>query len=495
MNKLQDWENRIVCGSNPEALKPIPDGIISCVMTSFPYWGQRDYKVKGQMGLEKTFQEWLEKAWLIMDEIKRVLRKDGTCWINLGDKYGGSGMGMSYAGQTKGPKSILTHLDHMPAVGHSRGQYDKSLLFIPERFAIGCLDRGWILRNKCIWQKPNPMPCSAKDRFTTTWEYLFFMTKSKKYWFDLDAVRRPQLMTRQAGKSHQLISEQRLNSGGKDWNTEERYYNPGGKNPGDVITTKILEEDAEKMGSPRARQHRKPYRNLEEGSVIPYKGKETYNPAGANPGDTIKSEDLFEGMGKDDILAFLREWLSEMSNDKAIETIRHIRQLLKGEIGVGDFWSIPTQPSKLPHYASYPEKLCLTPLKAGCPRWICKECGMARCRVTKIERGKSKTTFGSTVKDINPTYSGKQYEPIENIHTLGWTFCSCLCPACGEADCKCGEKWRPGIVLDPFGGTGKTCIVAKKLGLSWLYIDLKPEYCEMAKRDLDKTFYQEELRL
>lgn len=410
-----DWQekyiNTVQCGDALELLKQLPNECIDMCITSPPYWSQRDYKIEGQWGLEKTYQEWLAHMWALMDEVWRVLRKDGTVFCNLGDKYGGSGMGMSYAGQSKGPHSILTHLDHMPAVGHSREGFDKSLLLLPERFAIGCLERGWILRNKIIWHKPNPMPCSAKDRFTTTWEYMFFMVKSRKYWFDLDAVRRP----------HAPYSKE----------MELKYKPSKPKNYGD--------------------------KNVSAGSFnkMLYEGGIHLNPAGANPGDVVCTDPT-------------------------------------------DFWTIPTQASKLAHYASYPEKLVETPLKAGCPRWICKECSLPRTRITKPseEYAKRLGHDWSDKKHRQKTtiIRGKDLKSADYL-TVGWSFCACLCPACGQADCKCGAKWRPGIVLDPFGGTGRTCVVAKRLGLDWIYIDIKPEYVEMARKEIMKTDRQEEIEL
>jgi len=166
-----------------EVLKQMPDNIIDCVITSPPYWALRDYGVEGQIGLEPTFQEYLEKLWNIFAEIKRILKPAGTCFVNLGDTYNGSG-GSHKAhhkndtgfqgryGERYGTKR--TKIRNIPA---------KSLCMIPERFAIGMIERGWILRNQIIWQKPNAMPESVKDRFTKDFEKIFFFVKQKKYYF------------------------------------------------------------------------------------------------------------------------------------------------------------------------------------------------------------------------------------------------------------------------------------------------------------------------
>ena len=149
-NRYFETENGILYNSNVlNMLKQLPDESIDCVITSPPYWAKRDYGIDNQIGLEPTFQEYLEKLWEIFDEVYRILKPAGTVWINLGDTYN-----------------------------------TKCLLLIPERFAIGMIDRGWILRNTIIWHKPNAMPESVKDRFTVDFEYIYFFVKQKKYYFE-----------------------------------------------------------------------------------------------------------------------------------------------------------------------------------------------------------------------------------------------------------------------------------------------------------------------
>ena len=150
--------NKIYNGDALDVLKTFPDECVDMVITSPPYWALRDYGAEGQLGLESTFQEYINKLCDIFDEVKRVLKKSGSCWVNLGDAYSGSGKGVG-------------------------GIKSKSLLQIPSRFAIEMCNRGWILRNEIIWHKPNAMPQSVRDRFTVDFEKLFFFTKSKKYYF------------------------------------------------------------------------------------------------------------------------------------------------------------------------------------------------------------------------------------------------------------------------------------------------------------------------
>jgi site-specific DNA-methyltransferase (adenine-specific) len=178
----------------PEATKVFPDGHFNCCISSPPYWALRDYGVEGQLGLEPTFEEYIDKLCTIYDEVKRVLRDDGTCWVNLGDTYWG-GKGQSgrcdhnieqriAEGRTFQRREYTLPTKHCPQDGKHDTVQAKSLCLIPQRFAVEMVNRGWILRNVIIWHKPNPMPSSAKDRFTVDFEYVYFFVKSRKYWFE-----------------------------------------------------------------------------------------------------------------------------------------------------------------------------------------------------------------------------------------------------------------------------------------------------------------------
>ena len=143
---------------------------------------------RGSLGLEPIFQLYLQHLLQIFDEVKRVLKKTGTCWINLADTYGGSGNGSWNAPiEIRGKqyrKTCNIDQEYLAPPQQSTKQFTKSLLLIPQRFTIDMVDRGWILRNIIIWKKPNCMPSSAKDRFTVDFEYVFFFVKSKKYYFE-----------------------------------------------------------------------------------------------------------------------------------------------------------------------------------------------------------------------------------------------------------------------------------------------------------------------
>lgn len=184
--------NKIYCGDALKVLKTFPDESINCVMTSPPYWALRDYGIKGQLGLEPTFQEFINKLCDIFDEVKRVLKKDGTCWVNMGDTYASTPAGnkkIKFDGDGVYGRLMKRHsqggTSEMTAKPKNYGKIKiKCLCQIPSRFAIEMTSRGWILRNEIIWHKPNCMPSSVKDRFTVDFEKLFFFTKSKKYYFE-----------------------------------------------------------------------------------------------------------------------------------------------------------------------------------------------------------------------------------------------------------------------------------------------------------------------
>jgi DNA modification methylase len=185
-----------------KTLKRMQDKSIDCVITSPPYWQLRDYGYDGQWGLEPTFQEYLEHLWEMMDEIHRVLKDEGTCWINLGDTYNGLKYGNTSNIGYKENQIIDTFKKEK-----DKNIKNKSLILIPHRFAIGCIDRGWIMRNDIIWAKRNGMPEPVTDRFTKKHEYIFFMVKSEKYFFDLDKIKIPTVVSNDTTKNPGSVSD------------------------------------------------------------------------------------------------------------------------------------------------------------------------------------------------------------------------------------------------------------------------------------------------
>jgi DNA modification methylase len=184
-------------------LREMPSGCVDCCVTSPPYFGQRDYGEDGQYGLEDSPAEYVERIRAVCAEVQRVLAKDGTFWLNLGDSY--------YSGRgNPGPNG---HDDKQPArrgwvrpvdrPGMAWG-HAKSLLLIPERLLIALYDDGWTIRNKGVWFKPNATPDPANDRLSAKWEPVYLLTKSRFYRFDLDAIREPYTRAEVGADRHPL---------------------------------------------------------------------------------------------------------------------------------------------------------------------------------------------------------------------------------------------------------------------------------------------------
>ncbi len=183
--------NKIYQGDALEVLKTFLDESVDCVITSPPYFNLRDYGVDGQIGLEKTYQEYIDKLINIFNEVKRVLKKNGTCFVNLGDSYNSANNSGDKNKELTKSKNFQTTNANQRKGGGQKDICKKSLMLIPERFAIAMVDNRWILRNNLIWVKPNAMPESVEDRWKKSHEYIFFFVKNKNYYFDLDSIRTP----------------------------------------------------------------------------------------------------------------------------------------------------------------------------------------------------------------------------------------------------------------------------------------------------------------
>lgn len=191
MTSKTDFENKILLGHSIDTLKNIPAETVNCIVTSPPYFNQRDYNAEGQVGNEATPEDYIRNLVKIFSECKRVLKEDGSLWLNLGDKY-----------------------------------LNGNLLGMPWRVALALQEDGWILRNDIVWHKPNAMPHSAKNRLTPDHEYIFFFTKkSKGYFYDQDAIR----------EEHVTFSKDSKMKGGrnhfgKKGGTPEKGKNKGNSN-------------------------------------------------------------------------------------------------------------------------------------------------------------------------------------------------------------------------------------------------------------------------
>ena len=179
--------NKIYCENCLDTMARMPDNFIDCCISSPPYWGLRDYGVDGQLGIEEKFTDFIIGLIQIYTEVKRILKPEGTCFINLGDSYASESKGSGGTHYPDGtPYKQTTNKGSRYGIKHFDSIFmTKCLLMIPERFAIQMIDLGWILRNQIIWHKPNQMPASAKDRFTVDFEKIFFFVKNANgYYFE-----------------------------------------------------------------------------------------------------------------------------------------------------------------------------------------------------------------------------------------------------------------------------------------------------------------------
>ena len=345
------------------ALRGMPSESVDMCMTSPPYWMQRNYHIDGQLGLEKTFIEYIDKLMTIFDEVKRILKRSGTCFVNIDDSY--SGMKVGNTETIKNPNVVANDF-----VKPKQNIPTKSLIGIPERFAIAMTDRGWIRRNTIIFYKPNAMPESAKDRFTNDFEYLYFFSKSSKYYF------------------------------------EQQF-----------------DESTSRFGI----------------GIIEAKQKYSWNTGNRSHSGWIGGD-------------------GQRRNKRCV-------------------WEIATEPSGEEHYAAYPEKLCETPMLAGCPSAICTKCGKPREKIYERKRLTRPELPQNDPRYRPNTYNGS-YGDINGKGDAGYTEHREI----GLTDCGCGAEFIPGTVLDPFAGIGTTGCVAKRLGRRSILIEISPQYCEIIKK-------------
>jgi DNA modification methylase len=407
MKSIEEFKNKIICGDALEVLQKIPDESVDCIITSPPYWGLRDYGVEGQIGLEYSLEEYLEKLLKIIAELKRVLKPTGILFLNHGDCYGGSlqGYGAKKPSETGFQKPAGIDPRYSKEKPPTAKLKAKCLVLQNWRLVLRMIDKqGWLLRNVIIWHKPNHMPSSVKDRFTNSYEPVFMLVKSKKYYFDLDAIR---------------IPPKTLENKALSFNYRLRDSEKKSKHCPQFKATK---EEIERYKEEWEKQKQLSYVNDDKGARrsrvrawLNTKNKRTHYP-----------QDQAESFGSPRARYWReKKWETPYhpSGDPTIHGQRRPPQPnQKGAFhplgkNPGDLWSIPTQPAppeaRGKHFAIFPEKLVEPMIKAGCP--------------------------------------------------------------------------KNGIVLDPFCGSGTTCVVAKKLGRNYIGIDISKEYCEIAEKRLERT--------
>jgi DNA modification methylase len=396
--------HKFYLGDVIDCLKQIESETVQCVVTSPPYWGLRDYGVSGQIGLEKSPEEFVQKMVEVFREVRRVLRKDGTLWINLGDSYAGNG------GQYSDDKSTLQGKKQSGSMGAERflkksiNLKPKDLCGIPWRVALALQADGWYLRSDCIWAKPNPMPSSTKDRPTLSHEYLFLLSKNAHYYYDNEAIKeegtttRPELLEfgprPDKGYPGHINDRRRIKTGGK-WSNEDL------QSSGRRIVERV--KAARTAGAP----HDNPWG--------PKRNKRTV-------------------------------------------------------------WTIATEAFPGAHFATFPTKLVEPCILAGTSPKACPICRAPWHRVLKPSVEYAKYLGKSYHDHSNDTYQGLSQKKVfprtfADYETVNWV------PTC---KCEGNDGTGKCIVLDPFGGSGTVMLVSQWHQIESIYIDLNPEYLQMA---------------
>lgn len=185
-------KNIIYNGDSESVLKTLPGCSVDCCVTSPPYFNLRDYGVDGQIGLEDTAEAYIDRLVRVFREVRRVLKDDGTLWVNIGDSYAGSGKGTAMYPQSVNGSKQGTNRGSVgcPAIIKKLNEYKpKDMIGIPWMLAFALRTDGWYLRQDIIWHKPNPMPESVTDRCTKSHEYIFLLSKSQRYYFDYESIQ------------------------------------------------------------------------------------------------------------------------------------------------------------------------------------------------------------------------------------------------------------------------------------------------------------------
>jgi DNA modification methylase len=426
VSDLERWTNDINQGDAAERLAEMPAASVHCVMTSPPYFGLRDYGVDGQIGLDDSLDEYIADLLDVASELRRVLREDGSWWLNLGDTFAGS-----WGAQSKSDEANQRDRDAYPGKNPARSGTlrRKSKMLVPHRVAIALEDAGWIVRADCPWVKPNPMPHPVKDRLHEHKEFIFHLTPEPDYWFDLDAVREPHQESSVQRASRSYFEASGTDADAYPTRESDEYIgtepedalHPNGKNPGDVFEVSV-----------------KPFPEAHF-AVYPPELCETPIKASCPPTVCAECGTPYERQTAD-----VPVWERDRSTIEREQLRKALDRFEESDLSVDHLEAARAKG--------------FSDAAAGK-----QQIGAGR-NTDEVDRlaAEAKRVLGGYFREITMTAH----------ETVGWS------QAC---DCA-SDATEAGIVLDPFAGAGTTCLVAKRLGRRFVGIDLNPEYVAMAQR-------------
>lgn len=453
-----------------DKLSEIETGTVQTCVTSPPYWRLRDYGVPGQLGLEPTPEEYVNKMVEVFREVRRVLRDDGTLWLNLGDSYNGSsGSGGKTAKQVTNAGSF-----HDAGVRIAPGLKPKDLVGIPWRVAFALQADGWYLRSDIIWAKPNPAPEYVTDRPSKSHEYIFLFAKSgdPQYWThrDYPSVRKkpePDIrwinqVTGEEVKEAPSDPKETVpcpECGGTGRITVDAFYDFFGEK----IRNPIKEECSRCFGKKKIALWKRV--NLWRGHDYFYDYEAIKEDA--KPESEKRYKSTFY-TGKKEISGQGRP--GNASNTPGYKK-------WTGKRNKRSVWTVTTKPFKGAHFAVFPPDLIKPCILAGTSPQACEICGAPWERITE-RRAFHKKGWGEAKKDYMEGVSGLQSMIREGhgragevkVRTLGW-----------KPTCECEGNTGAGrcVVLDPFAGTGTTLYESELLGRDSIGIEISEKYCEL----------------
>lgn len=459
---------KIITGDCRAELAKLPAESVQCVVTSPPYFGLRDYGVEGQIGLEDTLEAYVETMVAVFREVRRVLRNDGTVFVNLGDSYAGS-WGSQGHRETPAVLSRNSINNHPKSASHTGsicgdGLKPKDLMLAPARVALALQADGWFVRSQMPWVKRAAMPESTTDRPATAVEYVFLLTKSGDtiFWQHRD--------------------------GGATRSKPETDYRWIHNNTG-------KETDQCPPGWTRSKPGKWRRLNLWRGrdyyfDMTAVRSEAKY-PEGPNAPDKIKSPhgqgftrnaDKQRGHSRNHA-GFNDRW-DQMSREQQVANGRNFRNsdlfysslepphgLISGEDGP---LALDVNPAGFAesHFATFPPRLIEPLIKAGTSeKGCCAACGASWVR--DVERGETLNRTSENGQGNGQLNKSGRFGDGQS-KMLGWS-----------SSCACDSPAVPCTVLDPFGGAGTTGLVADRLGRNAILIELSPEYAAMAQRRIE----------